>query len=296
MKKILIKYYMIICKLSTMGLIKLSDEKYLKYKYYSRFGKKLHLSSPQTFNEKLQWLKLYDRKDIYSTMVDKDAAKKYVAEKIDKKYIIPSIGVYDNFDSIDFDSLPNKFVMKCTHNSGGVIIVDDKSTININEIRKKMNKTLKRNYYLFGREWPYKNVPHKIIIEKHMGNKLIDYKFFCFNGNIETILVCSNRKAGFKNTDFYDTKWNKMPFTRARHCGNPDGNEKPKKLDEMIEIAKVLSKGMPFIRVDLYEIDGAIYFGELTFFPSSGFEGFNPSKYDTILGDLLKLPRKSNND
>ena len=270
----------------------LSDINYLKLRYKITFHKKLNLDNPQTFNEKLQWLKLNDRKEIYTTMVDKYEAKKYVANIIGDEYIIPTIGIYNSFDEIDFNKLPNKFVMKCTHDSGGLVICKDKNKLDINEARKKINKSLKNNYYYGGREWPYKNVKPRIIIEKYMGSNLNDYKIFCFNGVPKYILVCSNRNGNFKNTDFYDVNWNLMPFTREKHQNNPIGISKPENLNEMLLIAEKLSKDIPFVRVDLYDIKNKIYFGEMTFYPSAGFEGFSPVEWDKKLGDMIKLPRK----
>lgn len=270
----------------------LSDINYLKLRYKITFHKKLNLDNPQTFNEKLQWLKLNDRKEIYTTMVDKYEAKKYVANIIGNEYIIPTIGIYNSFDEIDFSELPNQFVMKCTHDSGGLVICKDKNNLDINKARKKINKSLKNNYYYGGREWPYKKVKPRIIIEKYMGDNLNDYKIFCFDGVPKYILVCSNRNGNFKNTDFYDVNWNLMPFTREKHQNNPIGISKPENLNEMLLIAEKLSKDIPFVRVDLYDIKNKIYFGEMTFYPSAGFEGFSPVEWDKKLGDMIKLPRK----
>ncbi len=272
------------------------DKIFLKYLYYKRMDKKIDLTCPQTFNEKLQWLKLYDRSPEYTKMVDKHEAKKYVADVIGEEYIIPTLGVWNKFEDIDFNQLPNQFVLKCTHDSGGLVICKDKANLNIKEAKKKINKSLKRNYYYSGREWPYKNVKPRIIAEKYMATKeqkeLLDYKFFCFNGKVQTILVCSNRKGSFKNTNFYDTNWNLQPFTREKHENSKEPIERPKNLDEMITVAEKLSKDIPFVRVDLYEISGKVYFGELTFYPSSGFEGFEPEEWDTKLGNILELPIK----
>ena len=278
--------------LDKYGIFRFEDEKYLKMLYKMNFGNDLLLNNPQTFNEKLQWLKLNDRKDIYTTMVDKYESKKYVANIIGEEYIISTIGIYNSLDEIDFNKLPNKFVMKCTHDSGGLVICKDKNKLDINEARKKINKSLKNNYYYSGREWPYKNVKPRIIIEKYMGSNLNDYKIFCFNGVPKYILVCSNRNGNFKNTDFYDVNWNLMPFTREKHQNNPIGISKPENLNEMLLIAEKLSKDIPFVRVDLYDIKNKIYFGEMTFYPSAGFEGFSPVEWDKKLGDMIKLPKK----
>lgn len=274
----------------------LSDKKYLKLLYRLHMNEKLNLDQPQTFNEKLQWLKLYDRKPEYTKMVDKYKVREYIKEKIGEKYLIPLLGVWDSFEDIDFSNLPNQFVLKCTHDSGGLVICKNKNKFDIEKAKKKINKCLKRNFYYVGREWPYKNVNPKIIAEQYMEDikekDIKDYKLFCFNGRVETILVCSNRKGTYKNTDFYNKEWNKMPFTRKTHENNIKGNKKPLNLEKMIEISEILSKEIPFVRVDLYEINGKVYFGELTFFPSSGFEGFSPEEWDGKLGHLIKLPKK----
>ena len=276
------------------------DEKYITIKYKLEMNQKLNLKEPKTFNEKLQWLKLYDRNPEYTKMVDKYEAKKYVANIIGKKYIIPTLGVWDKFEDIEFDKLPKQFVLKPTHTSGNVFICKDKEKINYKQLRKMINKWLKRDYYLVHREWPYKNIKPKIIAEQYMvddsGMKLKDYKFFCFNGIAQTILVCSNRNGSFKNTNFYDISWNLQPFTREKHKNSNEQIKKPKNLDEMITVAEKLSKDIPFVRVDLYEINGKVYFGELTFYPSSGFEGFEPEEWDKKLGDMLELPTKNISD
>ena len=276
------------------------DEKYIKTKYKLEMDKKLNLKNPQTFNEKLQWLKLYDRNPEYTKMVDKYEAKKYVSDIIGQEYIIPTLGVWDKFEDIEFDKLPKQFVLKPTHTSGNVFICKDKEKINYKQLRKMINKWLKRDYYLVHREWPYKNIKPKIIAEQYMvddsGMKLKDYKFFCFNGIAQTILVCSNRNESFKNTNFYDINWNLQPFTREKHKNSNEQIKKPKNLDEMITVAEKLSKDIPFVRVDLYEINGKVYFGELTFYPSSGFEGFEPEEWDKKLGAMLELPTKNISD
>lgn len=276
------------------------DEKYITIKYKLEMNQKLNLKEPKTFNEKLQWLKLYDRNPEYTKMVNKYEAKKYVADIIGQEYIISTLGVWDKFEDIEFDKLPKQFVLKPTHTSGNVFICKDKEKINYKQLRKMINKWLKRDYYLVHREWPYKNIKPKIIAEQYMvddsGMKLKDYKFFCFNGIAQTILVCSNRNGSFKNTNFYDISWNLQPFTREKHKNSNEQIKKPKNLDEMITVAEKLSKDIPFVRVDLYEINGKVYFGELTFYPSSGFEGFEPEEWDKKLGDMLELPTKNISD
>ena len=269
----------------------LPDYIFLQIKYRYKFNKKLNLKKPQTFNEKLQWLKLYDRNPEYTKMVDKYEAKKYVANIIGEEYIIPTLGVYDKFEDINFATLPNQFVIKCTHDSGGLIICKDKTKLNIKEARKKINKSLKRNYFYTGREWPYKNVKPRIIIEKYMVDEskkeLKDYKFFCFNGEPKLLFVAKDRPFATK-FNYYDMNFKKLPFKQHYENFN-DYIEKPKGFEKMIELSKKLSKDIPHVRVDFYDINGKVYFGELTFYHFSGFEKFEPEEWDKILGDMLKL-------
>lgn len=284
-----------ICLLAYTGALNwLDDMHYLQLLYYGTFGKKLNLIQPKTFNEKLQWLKLYDRDPRYINMVDKYAAKKYAASIIGEQYIIPTLGVWSDFEKIDFDKLPNQFVLKCTHDSGGSVICKDKSKFNFNDAKKRINKSLKRNFYYVCREWPYKNVLPRIIAEKYMENTnsnedLNDYKLMMFNGEHRCSFVCTNRYShSGLNVTFFDQNWRVMPF--ERHYPKSKTNiERPKSYDTMILLAKKLSKGIPFVRIDFYEIDEKPYFGEITFFPGGGFEEFQPEQYDQILGDWISL-------
>ncbi|MGU9076068.1 ATP-grasp fold amidoligase family protein [Clostridium perfringens] len=285
--------------MSELGMFNnMSDEKYLKKKYYAYIGKKLDLNNPQTFNEKLQWLKLYNRKHEYTMMVDKYLVRKYIADKIGEEYLIPIIGVWNDSDEIDFEKLPDKFVLKCNHNSGlGMCICKDKNKLDIKKVKNELKRGLNQDYYIVHREWPYKDVPRKIIAEKYMTEKnseeLKDYKFMCFNGKVKCSFVCSDRFSddGIKVT-FFDINWNIMPF--ERHYPRSDKQiSKPVNYEKMIEFAEKLSKGIPFLRVDFYEIEGRLYFGELTFFPGSGFEEFTPEKADYELGKLIELPIKN---
>lgn len=279
--------------LSSRGVFNwLPDATFLKFRYYCEFGKRLNLKTPRTFNEKLQWLKLYDREKSYTKLVDKYGVREFITKEIGSEYLIPLIGVYDTFDEINFDVLPNQFVLKCTHDSGGLIICTDKSTLDLKQARKKLNKCLKRNFYFFGREWPYKGIEPKIVCEKYMADgsssELKDYKFMCFNGKVKCSFVCSNRNSSTGvNVDFYDIDWNLMPF--QRHYNNSGVKiDKPKNYDKMIELSEKLSKHMIFLRVDFYEVEGKLYFGELTFYPGSGFEEFTPESYDYLLGSWIK--------
>lgn len=267
------------------------DKTYLKWKYMLNMKKKLDLENPKSFNEKLQWLKLYDRKNEYTKMVDKYLVRDYVKEKIGEEYLIPLLGVYDRFEDIDFSSLPNQFVMKPNHTSGDIYICKDKKEIDYKSLKKITQKWLKRKYFYLHREWPYKNVEPKIIIEKYMGDNIKDYKFMCFHGEVKCLFVCSERNtSNGLHVTFYDAEWKKMPFER-HYPSSKEKIEKPKNYSKMLAFAELFSKDIPFVRVDFYEIDNKIYFGELTFYPGSGYEEFTPEKYDDVLGDWMKLPR-----
>ena len=276
---------------SKLGLYNTMDDmKYLSKLFRVSMGYKLNIEEPESLNEKLQWLKLYNRKPEYTMMVDKYKVRSYIADKIGEEYLIPLIGVWDDPDDIYFESLPKQFVLKCNHNSGlGMCICKDKSKLDINNVKKELQKGLRQDYYLTGREWPYKNVPRKIICEEYLGDNPNDYKFFCFNGEVEYVLVCSDRFDSLKET-FFDKNWNIAPFKRPG-IDNDTKVQKPYNLEKMIELAEILSKNIPFIRVDFYEVDNKIYFGELTFFPASGFSGFEPEEWDFKLGELIKLQK-----
>lgn len=273
------------------------DKLFLKIVFRIKMHKKLNLRNPQTFNEKIQWLKLYDRKPEYVAMVDKYEAKKYVANIIGEEYIIPTLGVWNSFEEIDFSTLPDQFVLKCTHDSGGLVIVKDKSKLDIDKAREKINASLKTNYYYVGREWPYKNVKPRIIAEKYMEDSstadLRDYKFFAFDGVAKALFIATDRQTEGEETkfDFFDMEFKHMPFTN----GHPNSTilpDKPKHFDEMKNIAEILSKNIPHLRVDFYEVNGRAYIGELTFAHWSGMMPFNPEMWDYTFGDWIKLPDK----
>lgn len=273
------------------------DKLFLKITYMIRIGRRLDLNNPKGFNEKLQWLKLYDRNPMYNKMVDKYEAKKYVANIIGDKYIIPTLGVWNSFEEIDFEQLPDQFVLKCTHDSGSVIICKKKDSNFKLRAKKVLERGLKKSIYKWGREWVYKDVPHRILAEEYMQNnsiveELTDYKFMCFNGCVKCIFTGTKRytNEGLHIT-FFDRDWNKLPFERHYPADNSP-IQKPKSLDEMILLAERLSRGLPFVRVDFYEVLGKPYFGEITFFPGCGFEEFTPIEWDYKLGDWIKLPSK----
>lgn len=271
----------------------LSDEMYIKIQYLYHFHNLPNLKNPKTFNEKLQWLKLYDRRPKYTTMVDKYLVKEYVAKIIGEEYIIPTIGVWDSVDDIDWDSLPNQFVLKWNHDSGSIVICKDKTNLDIETAIRKLRPGAKRSGYWYGREWPYKNVVARIVAEKYMvdesGTELKDYKFFCFDGQVKCLKVDFGR---FKehHANYYDTGMNLLPFGEANLP--PVYNhkiEKPKNFEKMVELAEKLSKGIPFLRVDFYNIYGKIYFGELTLYPASGMGKFTPNGIDLMLGEMINL-------
>lgn len=274
----------------------MSDEQYLKRKYRAMLGKELNLDNPRCFNEKMQWLKLYDRRPEYTMMVDKYKVKEYVAGIIGEKHIIPTLGVWDNPDEIDFDTLPEKFVLKCNHNSGlGMYICRDKSNMDISRIKANLKKGLKEDYFLTGREWPYKNVPRKIIAEKYMSdgnNGLIDYKVHNFNGVPKLILVCKDR---FKNSglteDFFSTEWEHLNVKRPHRELSEQPIARPGELEKILDFSAWLSQNIPFVRTDFYIINHQVYFSELTFYPASGFETFDPDEWDYKMGEWLMLPK-----
>jgi hypothetical protein len=274
----------------------LSDRTFIKYAYFRQMGRRLNLRNPKSFNEKLQWLKLYDRNPEYTRLVDKYEVRHYITNKIGAEYLIPLLGVYNNFEDIDFSKLPKQFVLKCTHDSGGVVICKNKDQFNIDKARETINKHLSKNYYYAWREWPYKDIRPRIICEKYMvdesGTELKDYKFMCFNGEAKCLFVGLNRNspAGL-NVDFYDMNWIPMPFER-KYPSSGKITPKPKTFNKMVKFAKELSENFPFVRVDFYEVNGQLYFGELTFYPGSGYEEFTPESYDYLLGSWLELPQK----
>ena len=274
---------------------RMPDKCYLQMKYLAKTKRKLSLDYPELFNEKLQWLKLYDRNSKYTIMVDKYRVREYIAERIGEQYLIPLIGVWNSPDEIDFTLLPNQFVMKCNHNSGlGMCICIDKEKLDIKKVKDELRKGLKQDYYLTGREWPYKDVPRKIIAEQYMKSGdggLTDYKIHCFNGIPKFILVCSDRFTESGLTEnFYTSEWKLMPVKRPNIPNAKIQLQKPEKLEKMIALAEELSKNIPFLRVDFYLVEGNIYFSELTFFPASGFVPFEPEEWDRIFGEWLKLP------
>jgi len=272
------------------------DSLYLKLKYRLIFGKNLDLKKPKTFNEKLQWLKLHDRNPLYIQLVDKYEVRKYIEKVLGSEYLIPLLGVYNNFEEIDFDALPNEFVLKPTHTSGDIFICRDKSKIDFVKLKKEVNRWLKREYYWLHREWPYKNIKPRIICEpliKTNDDTLPnDYKFHCFHGEPDNVMVCMERESGEPKFYFFDSKWNLLRYNISGINAPHDFTlPKPERIDEMFSIAKRLSEGFPFVRVDLYYENDKIYFGELTFYPQSGFDPNLLPETDLLFGDKIKLDK-----
>ena len=275
----------------------LSDKQYLKLMHWTIMDRKLDLRNPRSFNEKLQWLKLYNRKDIYTTLVDKYDVKKYIASIIGEACVIPSLGVWRKFEDINFDLLPNHFVLKCTHDSGRAIVCVDKNKLDKDKIREKINKSLNRNYYWFGREWPYKNVEPRVMAEVYMEDEndskgLRDYKFFCFNNEPKFLYVSEGLEDhATAKISFFDFNGKRLPFGRSDYRPMPAEIELPETMSKMKDMAKLIAEKIdsPFVRVDLYSIKGQIYFSEITFFPCSGHMPFEPESWDEKLGDWISL-------
>ncbi|MBE6635608.1 MAG: glycosyl transferase [Ruminococcaceae bacterium] len=276
---------------SKLGVF-ISDKAYLKAVYKLNFGKPLNIENPTTYNEKLQWLKLYDRKPEYTQMVDKYAVKKFVSDRIGDEYLIHTLGVWDRFDDIDFDAFPDRFVLKCTHDSGGLIICRDKNAFDKKAAKKKIEKTLKRNYFWHGREWPYKNVQPRIIAEEYMEQKgsqcLPVYKFMTFGGRVELIQTIQNDKTKDETIDYFDRDWN-LQDLRQNFPNSEKPLPRPENLSKMIEFAEMFAEGFKFLRVDFYEINGQIYFSEFTFYSDSGMAAFSPENWDYKLGNMIKI-------
>lgn len=272
----------------------LSDELFLKIKFRIRTGKRLNIKRPTTFCEKLQWLKLHNQRPEYTEMVDKVAAKDYVKRKVGTKYIIPTLGVWNSIEEIEWENLPKQFVIKVSSDSGGVVICKDKDNLDIGDAIKKLGKGFGKNYYRKNKEYPYRNVKPRIIAEQLLDNgtddDLPDYKFYCFNGSPKYCQVIKDRRS-CETIDFYDMDWHLMPFVGLNpKCKNAlERTEKPVALKEMIRICEMLSEGIPFVRVDLYLIQQKVYFGELTFFPGTGMGIFSPEDWNVKLGQLIEL-------
>jgi len=274
----------------------LPDKWFIYLKWYGRrMPYHLNLNTPKTYNEKLQWIKLYDHNPLYTKLVDKYQVKNYVTNAIGGGYIIPLIDAWDSVDDINWNNLPNQFVIKCSHDCGGMIICKDKSTLDIAKAKQKLEAAFNKNYYYDSREWPYKNVKPKVFAEAYMEDEfgeLRDYKFFCFNGEVKAMFVASDRSKSTETCfDFFDADFNHLPFTQ----GHPTAiitPKKPRGFDEMKELAQKLSKGIPQVRIDFYDVNGKVYFGEFTFFHFGGMVKFDPVEWDYTFGSWIKLPKK----
>ena len=274
----------------------LPDKTYLKMQTYVLRGEKLDLKNPKRLNHKLQWLKLYDRKPIYTQLVDKYLAKEYIAKRFGEEYVVPTYGVWKTPEEIDFDSLPNQFVLKCNHNCAeGICICKDKSTLNKEEAKAKLGRALKKNFYWQCREWPYKNVPPLILAEKYLETKEgkipNDYKLHYINGELQFVYVSYDRQ-GVNDRCVYDSNWNRLPFVWVPAL-KPDMNTAdvpcPQTFEQMKDFGAQIAKDFKYVRVDYYDIDGKLYFGEITLFHGAGYDYFFPDEYDFIFGEKLKL-------
>ena len=273
------------------------DEEFLRKKYFAKMGKELNLHNPQTYNEKLNWLKLYYRNPLYPTLADKCDVKKVVSDIIGEQYVIPLYGVWNRFDEIDFDALPNQFVLKCTHDSGGLSICKDKSSFNKEIARNKIEKSLRRNYFFFFFSWQYKEITPRIIAEEYMEDtqthELRDYKFFCFDGKVKAMFIATGRQSNNPTTfDFFDENFNHFDV-RQGHPNARNIPERPENFEIMKSLSEKLSADIPHVRVDFYEVNGKVYFGEMTFFHFDGSTPFDPEEWDYTFGEWLKLPERN---
>lgn len=274
----------------------LPDRQYIRLYFYLRLKRKLNLENPKHLNDKLQWMKFNYRFPLQTVVSDKYLVRAYVEKKVGKEYLIPLYGTWFNFSDINFDELPERFVLKCNHDSGGLVICKDKKTLNMKNVKKKINNCLKDNFFYIGREYQYKNIRPRIICEQFIsdnGNIPVDYKIYCFNGKPDVILVCKDR---FKNDShkaqylYYDQLWNFLPWNKGDELLENFNIEKPKNLDEMLRIAQKLSEDFVFARIDLYNIGGKIYFGEITLTPNSGFDADITENTDLYFGNKLEIP------
>ena len=274
---------------------RMSDERYLRFLWKLKKRKDLDLDNPQTYNEKLQWLKLYDRKPLYTKIVDKISVKDYVSDIIGKEYIIPTLAVWDNPNQISLENLPDRFVLKTNNgsSSAGVIVCKNKQHFDLDKAKKQLSKSLKGSVWLDMREWPYKDIKPKVFAEDYIEDatgELTDYKFFCFDGEVKALFIATERFSEEVKFDFFDTDFNHLDLYQV-HPMSGKVFSKPNGFDEMKAIAAKLSKGFPHVRVDLYNVNGKIYFGEITFYHHGGFAPFHPEKWDYIFGSWIKLPK-----
>lgn len=270
------------------------DKLYIKLLFPLKVGYKLNLDNPKTYNEKLQWIKLYYKKPIMSVMADKYAAKQYIADIIGEEYIVKNYGVWDRFNDIDFSTLPESFVLKTTHDQGGVVVAKDKNKLDIKKAKAKLEMHLKRGTYHLMKEWPYKNIQPRIIAEELLIDSekgdLWDYKFYCFNGEPRLMYISHGRQTEATYLDFFDMDFEKLDISRPRFAASKEVIDKPEQWELMKELSRKLSVGWPHLRVDFYCIEGRVYLGELTFFTGGGMKPFYPESWDYKLGNMMVLP------
>ena len=288
---------MAVGKLFRVFLNMMDDKTYLSLRYRYATGKKIHWNNPKEFNEKLLWLMVHDHNPKYKVLVDKFEVKKYIAQLIGEEYVIPLLAVGERFEDIDFDSLPNQFVVKCNHDSGGIVICKDKSQFDYEAAKNLINSHLDKEFYRITREWPYRDIKRKVIVEKYMedqnnesGGELRDYKFYCFNGEPKFLYLSqglTNHETAKIN--YVSLEWEKEEFYREDYKQFDVLPGKPTNFEKMIDLAKVLSQGFPFVRVDIYEINQKIYFGEMTLYPGAGITEFFPDKWNAVLGDYIDI-------
>ena len=271
------------------------DKPYLRMIFRSEMGAELNLENPKTFNEKIQWLKLYDRKPLYHQLVDKYEVKQYIADKIGQEYIIPTLGIWENVDDILFDQLPDQFVLKCTHDSGSVMICKDKAAFDTEAAKKKLASHMKKSTYWFGREWVYKGITPRIIAEPYLEDGtggLTDYKVLCFSGEPKLIEVHSGRMSDAHTQDFYTTDWGRTDIVQTCEPMSDTVAPRPPQLELMLALSRELAQGLVHIRVDWYIVGNQLLFGELTFYDGSGFAEFVDEKWDQLLGSWIQLPER----
>ena len=276
----------------------LPDALYLKWIVRLECGRKLELENPKRFNDKLQWLKLYYRDPLWTKMVDKYGVKELVSERVGAEYVVPCLGVWNRAEDIEWDKLPDRFVLKTAHDSGnnGVFICKDKAKIDKAKWIKKINSSLRRDTSIPGREWPYKDVPKRVFAEQYLedvSGELRDYKFFCFDGEVKYLYVATERQSGKLKFNYFDMDFKPLGMWQS-HQPSDKPIEKPEKFEEMKALAAKLSKGLPEVRVDLYEAKGKIYFGEFTFFSLGGIATFHPDEWDFVWGENVVLPKANN--
>lgn len=278
----------------------LDDEAYLRLMYLAYYSKRLNLDAPKDYSEKMQWLKLNHRRPVYTRMADKYAVKELVSNAIGSEYVIPCYGLWDRFDEIPFNLLPDSFVLKCTHDSGSFAICNDKKSFDKEVARAKLERGLAQNFFQVFREWPYKDIKPRIIAEEYIPSlghpESVEYKITCCGGEVKFVTVCggiAHSDYALRSNDHYTKDWKRLDWYAFY---KPKGGDIPKtgQIEEMIELSEKLTAGIPYVRVDWYVVDGRVYFGEFTFYTWAGFLRFTPRKWDRILGDMIKLPEADN--